>query len=41
VGVKLGLSLREEYRLKLPKNKVLRRIFAPKRGEVTVGWKKL
>jgi hypothetical protein len=34
VGVKLGLALREEHRLKVFENRVLRRIFGPKRDEV-------
>jgi hypothetical protein len=33
--------LREEYRHKVFENRVLRRIFGPKRGEVTGGWRKL
>jgi hypothetical protein len=32
--------LREERRLKAFENRVLRRIFGPKRGEVTGEWKK-
>jgi hypothetical protein len=35
------LTLREEYRLKVFENSVLRRIFGPKREEVTGGWRKL
>jgi hypothetical protein len=31
----------EELRLRMFENKVLRRIFGPKRDEVTGGWKKL
>jgi hypothetical protein len=31
----------EEHRLRLFENKVLRKIFGPKRDEVTGGWKKL
>jgi hypothetical protein len=34
-------TLREEHRLKVFENKVLRRIFALKRDEVTGGWRKL
>jgi hypothetical protein len=30
-----SLSLREEHRLRVFENRVLRRIFGPKRGEVT------
>jgi hypothetical protein len=37
----LSLTLREEHRLKVFENRVLRRIFGPKRDEVTEGWKKL
>jgi hypothetical protein len=33
--------LREESRLRICKNKLLRRIFGPKRDEVTGEWKKL
>jgi hypothetical protein len=33
--------LREEPRLKVFENRVLRRIFGPKRDEVRVEWKKL
>jgi hypothetical protein len=36
-----SLTLREEHRLRVFKNKVLRRIFGPKRNEVTGGWRKL
>jgi hypothetical protein len=36
----LSLTLREEHRLKVFENKVLRRIFGPKRDEVTGGWRK-
>jgi hypothetical protein len=42
MGVKLlSLTLREEHRLRLFENRVLRRIFGPKRDEVTGGWRKL
>jgi hypothetical protein len=34
-------TLREEHRLRVFDNKVLRRIFGPKRDEVTGGWRKL
>jgi hypothetical protein len=37
----LSLTLREEHRLRVFENRVLRRIFVPKRGEVTGGWRKL
>jgi hypothetical protein len=33
--------LREEYRLRVLENRVLRRIFGPKRDEVTGEWRKL
>jgi hypothetical protein len=36
-----SLTLREEHRLRVFENKVLRRIFGPKRDEVTRGWRKL
>jgi hypothetical protein len=36
-----SLTLREEHRLKVFGNRVLRRIFGPKRDEVTRGWRKL
>jgi hypothetical protein len=36
-----SLTLREEYRLRVFKNKVLRRIFGPKGDEATGGWRKL
>jgi hypothetical protein len=35
-----SLTLREEHRLRVFENRVLRRIFEPKRDEVT-GWRKL
>jgi hypothetical protein len=35
------ILLREEHRLRLFENRVLRRIFGPKRDEVTGGWRKL
>jgi hypothetical protein len=37
----LSLLLREENRLRVFENRVLRRIFGPKRDEVTGGWRKL
>jgi hypothetical protein len=37
----LYLTLREENRLRVFENRVLRRIFGPKRDEVTGGWRKL
>jgi hypothetical protein len=36
-----SLKLREEHRLKVFENRVLRRIFGPKRDEVTGGWRTL
>jgi hypothetical protein len=36
-----SLTLKEEHRLRVFENKVLRRIFGPKRDEVTGGWRKL
>jgi hypothetical protein len=40
--VKLGLlTLREEHRLRVFENRVLRRIIGPKRDEVTGKWRKL
>jgi hypothetical protein len=35
------LTLREEHRLRVFENRVLRRIFGPKKDEVTGGWRKL
>jgi hypothetical protein len=37
----LSLTLREECRLRVFKNRVLRRVFGPKRGEVTGEWRRL
>jgi hypothetical protein len=37
----LSPTLREEHRLRVFENRVLRRIFGPKRDEVTGGWRKL
>jgi hypothetical protein len=36
-----SLTLSEERRLRVFENKVLRRIFGPKRDEVIGGWRKL
>jgi hypothetical protein len=36
-----SLTLREEHRLRVFENRVLRRIFGPKRAEVTGEWRKL
>jgi hypothetical protein len=42
MGVKLwSLTLREEHGLRVFENRVLRRIFGPKRNEVIGGWTKL
>jgi hypothetical protein len=37
----LSVTLREEHRLRVFENRVLRKIFGPKRDEVTEGWRKL
>jgi hypothetical protein len=37
----LSLTLREEHRLRVFKNRVLRRIFGPKRDEIIGGWRNL
>ena len=37
----LSLTLREECRLRVFENRVLRRVFGPKRDEVTEEWRKL
>jgi hypothetical protein len=36
-----SLTLREEHRLRVFENRVLRRMFGPKRDEVTGEWRKL
>jgi hypothetical protein len=36
-----SLALREEHRLRVSENRVLRRIFGPKRDEVMGEWRKL
>ena len=36
-----SLTLREEHRLRVFENRVLRRIFGPKRDQVTGDWRKL
>jgi hypothetical protein len=36
-----SLTLREEHRLRVSENRVLRRIFGPRRDEVRGGWRKL
>jgi hypothetical protein len=41
MGAKLGLpTLREEHRLRVFEKWVLRRVFGPKRDEVTGDWRK-
>jgi hypothetical protein len=37
----LSLTLRKEHSLRVFENRVLRRIFGPKREEVTGAWRKL
>jgi hypothetical protein len=37
----LSIILREERRLRVFENRMLRRIFEPKRGKVTGEWRKL
>jgi hypothetical protein len=37
----LSLTLREEHRLRVFENRVLRRIFGPKRDEIIGSWRKL
>jgi hypothetical protein len=37
----LSLILKEEHRLRVIENRVLRRIFRPKRDEMTGGWRKV
>jgi PAS domain-containing protein len=41
MGVKLGVTLREEHGLMVFENRVLRRIFGQKRDEETGEWRKL
>ena len=41
MGVKLGLTLREEHRLRMFKNSAKRKIFDPKRDKVTGEWKRV
>jgi hypothetical protein len=36
-----SLTVREEHRLRVYENRVLRRIFGPRRDEVTGDWRKL
>jgi hypothetical protein len=40
-GETWSLTIREEHKLRVFENKVLRRIFGPKRDGVTEGWRKL
>jgi hypothetical protein len=37
----LSLTVRQEHKLRVFENRVLRRIFGPKRNGVTGGWRKL
>jgi hypothetical protein len=39
MDVKVHLTLQEENRLRVLNNRVLRKLFGPKREEVTKGWK--
>jgi hypothetical protein len=41
MGVNLVFTLREKHRLRVFQNRVLKRIFGPKRDEVTGEWRKL
>jgi hypothetical protein len=41
MGVQLGRSHREEYRLRVFENRVLRRTIGPQRDEVTGEWRRL
>jgi len=41
MGVKLGLTLSEEHRLRMFKNMALRKTFDPKRDKVTGEWKRV
>jgi hypothetical protein len=36
-----SLTLREEHRLRVSENRLLRKIFGPKREEVAGGWRRL
>ena len=40
MGVKQSLTLKEERRLRVFENRVLRRIFGPRRDGVTAEWKR-
>jgi hypothetical protein len=37
----VSLTLKEEHRLRVFENRVLRRIFGPKRNDITGEWRKL
>jgi len=39
--VKRSVMLREEHRLRMSGNRVLRKVFGPKRDEVVGGWKRV
>jgi hypothetical protein len=41
MGVKLDLSLRQECRLRVFENRVMRRMFVPKQEVVADGWRRL
>jgi hypothetical protein len=41
MGVKHGMTLREVHKLRVFENRVLRRMFGPKRDGVMGGWRKL
>jgi hypothetical protein len=41
MGMICPLTSREQYRLAVFENRVLRRIFGPKRRKVAAGWRKL
>jgi hypothetical protein len=41
MSVELGLALKEEHRLRVFGNRVLRRIFGPKRVKVAGDWRRL
>jgi hypothetical protein len=36
-----SLTLREDHRLRVPENRVLRKVFGPRRDDVTGEWRKL
>jgi len=41
MGIRCGLSLRKAHRLRAFENRVLRKIFGPKRDEITAEWRRL